>query len=79
EHPAVRNRLVNGALQKLLKQKPAPLTSKKNLSLLTVGNFDDYLLKLKDVDWIIEVVVENLPIKQSLYEKIDAFRTPGTI
>lgn len=79
EHPAVRNRLVNGALQKLLKQKPAPLTSKKNLSLLTVGNFEDDLGKLKDVDWIIEVVVENLPIKQSLYEKIDAIRTPGTI
>lgn len=78
-HPAVRNRIVNGALQKLLKQKPAPLTSKKNLSLLTVGNFEDDLGKLKDVDWIIEVVVENLPIKQSLYEKIDAVRTPGTI
>lgn len=66
-------------MQKLLKQKPAPLTSKKNLSLLTVGNFEDDLGKLKDVDWIIEVVVENLPIKQSLYEKIDAVRTPGTI
>ncbi len=79
EHPAVRNRIVNGALQKLLKQKPAPLTSKKNLSLLTVGNFEDDLGKLKDVDWIIEVVVENLSIKQSLYEKIDAVRTPGTI
>lgn len=78
-HPAVRNRFVNGALQKLLKQKPAPLTSKKNLSLLTVGNFEDDLDKLKDVDWIIEVVVENLAIKQSLYEKIDAVRTPGTI
>lgn len=69
EHPAVRNRIVNGALQKLVKQKPAPLTSKKNLSLLTVGNFEDDLGKLKDVDWIIEVVVENLAIKQSLYEK----------
>lgn len=79
EHPAVRNRIVNGALQKLLKQKPAPLTSKKNLSLLSVGNFEDDLGKLKDVDWIIEVVVENLSIKQSLYEKIDAVRSPGTI
>ena len=79
EHPAVRNRFAQGALQKLLKQKPAPLTSKKNLALLSVGNFEDDLEKLKDVDWIIEVVVENLAIKQNLYKKIDAVRTPGTI
>ncbi|MEG0260006.1 MAG: 3-hydroxyacyl-CoA dehydrogenase NAD-binding domain-containing protein [Lysinibacillus sp.] len=79
EHPAVRNRIAQGALQKLLKQKPAPLTSKENLSLLSVGNFEDDLEKLKDVDWIIEVVVENLAIKQNLYEKIDAVRKAGTI
>ncbi|MEO4054397.1 3-hydroxyacyl-CoA dehydrogenase/enoyl-CoA hydratase family protein [Solibacillus sp. CAU 1738] len=79
EHIAVKNRFAQGALQKLLKQKPAPLSSKKNLALLTPGNFDDDLEKLKDVDWIIEVVVENLDIKKSLYEKIDAVRKPGTI
>ena len=67
------------ALQKLLKQKPAPLTAKKNLSLITAGNFEDDFEKLKDVDWIIEVVVENLDVKKSLYEKIDAVRKPGTI
>jgi len=74
-----RNRVAQGALNKLLKQKPAPLASKKNLSLLSAGNFEDDLEKLKDVDWIIEVIVENLDIKKGLYEKIDAVRKPGTI
>jgi 3-hydroxyacyl-CoA dehydrogenase len=74
-----RNQIALGALEKLLKQKPAPLSSKKNLALLTAGNFEDDLEKLKDVDWIIEVIVENLDIKKELYEKIDAVRKPGTI
>lgn len=79
EHPAVRNRFASSAIQKLLKQKPAPLTAKKNLSLITVGNLEDDLEKLKDVDWIIEVVVENLDVKKSLFERVDAVRKPGTI
>ncbi|MER2071532.1 MAG: 3-hydroxyacyl-CoA dehydrogenase/enoyl-CoA hydratase family protein, partial [Psychrobacillus sp.] len=79
EHPSVRNRFAETAVQKLLKQKPAPLTSKKNLQLITAGNLEDDLEKLKDVDWIIEVVVENLDIKKNLYDKIDAVRKPGTI
>ncbi|WP_252503962.1 3-hydroxyacyl-CoA dehydrogenase/enoyl-CoA hydratase family protein [Sporosarcina sp. Marseille-Q4943] len=79
EHPQVRNKFAATAVEKLLKQKPAPLASKKNLSLIEVGNFEDDLEKLKDVDWIIEVIVENLDIKKSLYEKIDAVRKPGTI
>ena len=66
-------------MQKLLKQKPAPLTAKKNLALITPGNFEDDFDKLKDVDWIIEVIVENLDIKKGLFEKIDAVRKPGTI
>ena len=66
-------------MQKLLKQKPAPLSSKKNLALITPGNFEDDLEKLKDVDWIIEVIVEKLEIKKGLFEKIDAVRKPGTI
>lgn len=76
---AVKNRFANTALQKLLKQKPAPLSAKKNLAFITPGNFDDDLEKLKDVDWIIEVIVEKLEIKKGLFEKIDAVRTPGTI
>lgn len=48
-----RNQIAQGSIEKLLKQKPAPLASKKNLALLTAGNFEDDLDKLKDVDWII--------------------------
>lgn len=76
---AVKNRFVHAAMQKLLKQKPAPLSAKKNLALITPGNFDDDLDKLKDVDWIIEVIVEKLDIKKGLFEKIDAVRKPGSI
>ncbi|GKV56969.1 enoyl-CoA hydratase [Sporosarcina sp. NCCP-2222] len=79
DDPKVRNKFAASALEKLVKQKPAPLTSKKNLSFIQVGNLEDDLEKLKDVDWIIEVVVENLEVKKGLYEKIDAIRTEGTI
>lgn len=79
EDKQVRNRLTTSALRRLTKQKPAPLTSKKNIALIEAGNLEDDLEKLKDVDWIIEVVVENLDVKKSLYEKIDAVRSDGTI
>ena len=79
EDKQVRNRLAQTAIQKLLKQKPAPLTSKKNLSLIEAGNFEDDLPKIGDCDWIIEVVVERLDIKQSVFAQIDEYRKPGTI
>ncbi|PID03101.1 3-hydroxyacyl-CoA dehydrogenase [Sporosarcina sp. P2] len=79
DNPQFRNKFAATALEKLQKQKPAPLTTKNSLSLLTPGNFEDHLDQLKDVDWIIEVVVENLDIKKSLYEKIENVRKPGTI
>lgn len=79
DDPQVRNKIAAGSKQRLLKQKPAPLTTKSNLSLIEVGNFEDDLEKLQEVDWIIEVIVENLDIKKSLYEKIDAVRKRGTI
>nr|WP_106780679.1 3-hydroxyacyl-CoA dehydrogenase/enoyl-CoA hydratase family protein [Lysinibacillus timonensis] len=79
DSPAFRNRFAQSAIQKLQKQKPAPLTSKKSLDLLTVGNLEDDLEKLNDVDWIIEVVVENLEVKKNLFERIDEVRKEGTI
>lgn len=79
ENKQVRNRISETAIQKLLKQKPAPLTSKKNLALIKAGNFEDDLEQLKDVDWVIEVVVENLAIKQQIFEKVDKYRKPGSI
>ncbi|WP_078414220.1 3-hydroxyacyl-CoA dehydrogenase/enoyl-CoA hydratase family protein [Priestia abyssalis] len=76
---SVRNRFSTSALKKLLKQKPAPLTSKSNLALIQAGNLEDDLEKLSDCEWIIEVVVENLAIKKQLFSKIDAVRKQGSI
>ncbi|WP_428912496.1 3-hydroxyacyl-CoA dehydrogenase NAD-binding domain-containing protein [Niallia sp. Krafla_26] len=76
---AVRNRFSQSALQKLKKQKPAPLTTPKNLSLIEIGNFDDDLPLLKEVDWIIEVVVENLSIKKRIFERVDQYRKEDSI
>lgn len=75
----VRNRISAANIQKLLKQKPAPLTEKKNLALIEAGNLEDDLIKLKDVDWVIEVVVENLNVKKQVFEKVDQYRKQGSI
>ncbi|TDK44127.1 3-hydroxyacyl-CoA dehydrogenase/enoyl-CoA hydratase family protein [Algoriphagus formosus] len=79
EHPAVRNRIVNTALQSTMKSKPSPIYEKSLVSRISTGNFDDDLPKIKDVDWIIEVVVERLDIKQQLFEKVEKYRKPGTL
>ena len=76
---AFRDKYAAGALPKLLKQKPAPLTTKKGLRLLEVGNFDDDMGRLKECDWVIEVVMEDMAIKQSLFEKVEANIGPNTI
>ncbi|TFV95701.1 3-hydroxyacyl-CoA dehydrogenase/enoyl-CoA hydratase family protein [Algoriphagus kandeliae] len=79
ENPAVRNRIVNTALQNTLKAKPSPIYDQSFASRITTGNFDDDLPKIKDVDWIMEVVVERLDIKQQLFEKVEKYRKPGTL
>lgn len=76
---AVRNRFSTLAIHKLSKQKPAPLSSAERKAYIEAGNLEDDLERLKEVDWIIEVVVENLAIKRQLLEKVDAFRRPKTI
>ncbi len=76
---AVRNRLVNAALTASLKSKPSPIYNKKFADRITTGNIDDDLHLIKDVDWVMEVVVERLDIKQSVFEKVEKYRTPGTI
>jgi 3-hydroxyacyl-CoA dehydrogenase len=75
----VRNRITAQALKSLEKQKPAPLTVKGNLKLIETGNLEDDLDKLKEVDWIIEVVVEKLAIKKQIFEKVDHYRKKGSI
>ena len=60
DHPAVKNRIVNSAFDATLKSNPASLFSKKFASRITLGNFTDDMSKIKNYDWTIEVVVENL-------------------
>ena len=79
KHPAVRNRFAVTGKQNLLKARPAALAVPEFASLIEVGNFEDHLSRLAEVDWIIEVVVENLKIKQDLLKKVAAVRRPGTI
>ncbi|MBT2574777.1 enoyl-CoA hydratase/isomerase family protein [Bacillus sp. ISL-51] len=79
ESPEVRSRLSRTAMKKLLKQKPAPLTSAANLDYITPGNLEDNAADLKDADWIIEVVVENLDVKKQIFSLVDEYRKPGSI
>ncbi len=76
---AVKNRIVQGSFDKCVKSSPGPIYSKKFLSRISIGNFDDDLSKIKNSDWIIEVVVENLDIKKKVYEQVEKHRTPGTL
>src|SRR5699024_10416430 len=67
EDKQVRNRIANESKKALLKQRPSPITSKQSLELIETGNMEDDMSKLKDVDWIIEVVVEKLEIKKQVF------------
>ncbi len=76
---AARNKLVNDALQAAIKSNPSPLYSKEAVKRITTGNFDDDMAQIAGYDWIIEVVVERLDIKQLIFEKVEKFRKPGTL
>jgi 3-hydroxyacyl-CoA dehydrogenase len=76
---AARNKIAATGLDGARKSKPAAFFEASRSRLVTVGNFDDDLKRLAEVDWIIEVVVENLEIKRSLLKKVEAIRKPGTI
>ncbi len=77
--PAERNKLVNDALQAAIKSNPSPVFTKDVVKKISTGNFDDNLKDIAGCDWIIEVVVERLDIKQMIYEKVEKFRKPGTL
>lgn len=79
EDKVVRNRLVNDALTTSIKSKPAPLYHPSFKNRITTGNLEDDIAKVADVDWIMEVVVERLDIKQQVFEKLEQHRTPGTL
>src|SRR6266550_3422686 len=75
----VRNRMARTGLETAKKAKPAAFFTPEAAALVSIGNFDDDLSKLKDCDLIIEAVVENLDIKRGLYEKVEQHRRPGAV
>src|SRR6476469_8603570 len=77
--PAVRNRIVNAALQAAITANPSRLYRKADASRIKTGNFDDNLKEIAGCDWTIEVVVERLDIKKSMFERVEQFRKPGTL
>src|SRR5260221_11801078 len=79
ESPQVRNRIARDGYEAAKKAKPAAFFTTDLAGLVSVGNFEDDLAKLKDCDLIIEAVVENLQIKQGLYEKLEQHRRPGSV
>jgi len=74
-----RNKIAAAGLDAARKSKPAAFFEPSLAKLVTIGNFEDDLTKLAEVDWIIEAVVENLDLKRALLQKVDAVRKPGTI
>lgn len=79
EDKTFRNRIVNEALQSALKMKPSPIYKKSFASRITTGNMEDDMSKIADSDWIIEVVVERLDIKQQVFENVEKYRKEGTL
>jgi len=74
-----RNKIAADSLANALKAKPAPFYDNKFANRIQVGNFDDDLPKIKDYDWVIEVVVERLDIKKQIYDKVEQFRAKGSL
>ncbi len=76
---AQRNKIVNDALAAAIKSNPSPVFDKEVVKKISTGNFEDNMKDIGSCDWVIEVVVERLDIKQSVYEKVEQFRKPGTL
>ena len=76
---AVKNRIVQTSFDRCIKSSPGPIYSKKFIPRISLGNFTDDFSKIKDYDWTIEVVTENLDIKKKVYEQVEKFRKPGTL
>ena len=72
-----RNALAEGAIARLLKQDPAPLMHKRNARLIEAANLEDDLARLRDCDWIVEAVLEDLHVKNTVYSKINLWKKAG--
>src|ERR1019366_2976915 len=79
DSPLVRNRLARAGLDASIKSRPPAFFVPETARLITPGNFEDHLASLKDCDWIIEAVTEDLAVKRSLWERVKAVRSPGSI
>jgi 3-hydroxyacyl-CoA dehydrogenase len=79
EHKQVRNRIVNEALQSVIKANPSPVYHSKVVDRITTGNFEDNMKDIATCDWILEAVVENLDIKKKVFDQVEKHRIPGTL
>lgn len=75
----VRNKGVNDHLMAALKSNPSPIFHPSFAANIQTGNFDDNFQDIKNADWIVEVVIERLDIKKSIFEKVEQFRKEGSI
>lgn len=79
ESPVVRNRIVNNSLDTALKTNPSPIYSKHYVKRIHTGNFEDDMPAIATCDWVIEVVVERLDIKKTVFEQVEEHRKTGTL
>ena len=77
EGAASRNALAEGAVARMLKQDPAPFMHPRNATLIEAANLEDDLARLRDCDWIVEAVLEDLGVKNTVYNKIKLYKKPG--
>ena len=77
--PADKNKIVNEALAAAIKSNPSPVYHKDVVKRITTGNFTDNMKDIADADWVIEVVIERLDIKQSVFTEVEKYRKPGTL
>ena len=77
--PSDKNKIVNDALAAAIKSNPSPVYTKDVVKKITTGNFTDNMKDIAKCDWVIEVVVERLDIKQSIFTEVEKYRKPGTL
>lgn len=79
QHPQVRNRLAQTGLERVKSARPPALFTADTVNAIAIGNVEDDLARLREVDWIVEAVTERLDVKRALYERIESARRPTTI